>query len=69
MQEEFHPRLERLGCHHLIRTRLSEEERKVLIQLSLYLSNLTDNWPHLGFSADTGTGESGASWLSGPRNG
>ncbi|KAL3459619.1 hypothetical protein BJX64DRAFT_291125 [Aspergillus heterothallicus] len=67
--EENHPRLERLGWHDLIRTRLSEEQRKALIQLSLYLSHLTDNWPRLGGSADMVTSENGASWSSGAGNG
>ncbi|KAF7166678.1 hypothetical protein CNMCM6106_002394 [Aspergillus hiratsukae] len=38
--EELYPRLERLYTYHVIRTRLTEDERKDLIQLSLYFLHL-----------------------------
>ncbi|KAF7177432.1 hypothetical protein CNMCM7691_005637 [Aspergillus felis] len=40
--EELHPRLERLYGYNVIRTRLTEDERKDLIQLSLYFLHLIE---------------------------
>ncbi|KAL4806948.1 hypothetical protein BDV18DRAFT_138579 [Aspergillus unguis] len=54
---EIYPRIERLYSHHLVRTRLTEEQRKFLIQLSLYFLRLTDFWPDPGLQAHTDSGE------------
>ncbi|KAL2801855.1 hypothetical protein BJX63DRAFT_438424 [Aspergillus granulosus] len=63
--EEFYPGLERLSLHHLVRNRLTEEERKVLIQLSLYLIHLTDFWPHRGPQVHPDTSKTDTGWTSG----
>ncbi|KAL3441483.1 hypothetical protein BJX65DRAFT_313752 [Aspergillus insuetus] len=67
--EELYPGVERLSWHQLARTRLPEEERKVLIQLSLYLIHLIDSWAHRGPQVHPDTSNTDIGWTSGVEEG
>ncbi|KAL4948946.1 hypothetical protein BDW69DRAFT_84891 [Aspergillus filifer] len=62
--EELYPRIDRFRSHQLIRARMTEDERKALIQLSLFFLHLTDYWPVPGVQAHTDAKNNDLYWTS-----